>query len=70
MANGPPPTKPLNPKDPAIPIEIVKNVWGQLPPQLRDDMSNIFNEHPLPTKTDLIRLYYLSLGQKSNSREP
>ena len=26
-------------------------------------------EHPLPTKFDLIRLYYLSLGNKSSNRE-
>ena len=41
----------------------------QLPSQFRDDMANVMNEHPLPTKADLIRLYYLSLGKKSSARE-
>jgi len=30
-------------------------------------MANVLNENPLPTKTDLIRLYYLSLGKKSST---
>ena len=68
-ANGPPPTKPTDPKKPPIPAELVKSIWGQLPAQFRDDMGNVLNEHPLPTKADLIRLYYLSLGNKNANRE-
>lgn len=60
--------KPEKPRTPPPPIEIAKEIWGQLPAQFRDDMANVLNEHPLPTKTDLIRLYYLSLGKKSSSR--
>ena len=59
--------KPEKPRTPPPPIELAKDVWGQLPPQFRDDMANILNEHPLPTKTDLIRLYYLSLGKKTST---
>ena len=51
------------------PTEIAKEIWGQLPAQFRDEMANVMNEHPLPTKDDLIRLYYLSLGKKSSTRE-
>ena len=57
--------RPTPPRTPPKPIELAKEVWGQLPDQFRDDMSNILNENPLPTKAELIRLYYLSLGKKS-----
>lgn len=70
MADGAPETRPLKPKQPPPPIEIAKALWGQLPPQFRDDMANVLNENPLPSKVDLIRLYYLSLGKKSSTREP
>ncbi len=61
-------TKPTAPKTPPKPVELAKEVWGQLPAQFRDDMSNVLNENPLPTKADMIRLYYLSLGKKSASK--
>jgi len=32
-------------------------------------MSNVMNENPLPTRIDLIRLYFLSLGNKNANRE-
>ena len=60
---------PTKPKTPPDPTQIAKEIWGQLPSQFRDEMANVMNEHPLPTKTDLIRLYYLSLGKKSSTRE-
>ena len=61
-------TKPTPPKTPPKPVELAKEVWGQLPAQFRDDMANVLNENPLPTKADLIRLYYISLGKKSASK--
>ncbi len=61
-------TKPTPPKTPPKAVELAKEVWGQLPAQFRDDMSNVLNENPLPTKADMIRLYYLSLGKKSASK--
>ena len=69
MANGPPPTKPTDPKKPPVPMDLAKSLWGQLPAQFREDMSNVLNEHPLPTKADLISLYFLSLGKKNSDRE-
>ncbi|WP_435005246.1 hypothetical protein P12x_003141 [Tundrisphaera lichenicola] len=69
MAQGANPSRPEKPKTPQLPTEIAKEIWGQLPSQFRDEMANVLNEHPLPTRTDLIRLYYLSLGKKSTSRE-
>ena len=70
MANGPPPdASPRSPGSRRSPTEIAKAIWGQLPAQFRDEMANVLNEHPLPTKADLIRLYYLSLGKKTSTRE-
>lgn len=69
MAQGPPPTRPNDPKKPPIPTELAKSLWGQLPAQFREDFGNVLNEHPLPTRADLISLYFLSLGKKNSDRE-
>ena len=61
-------SKPTAPKTPPPAVELVKEVWGQLPDQFRDDMANVLNEKALPAKAELIRLYYLSLGKKSASQ--
>ena len=60
--------RPTPPKTPPVPTEVAKAIWGQLPPQFRDDMANIMNEKALPTKEDMIRLYYMSLGKKSATK--
>ena len=61
-------SKPTPPKTPPAPVEVAKAVWGQLPDQFRDDMSNVLNEVALPSKANIIRLYYLSLGKKSTAK--
>ncbi len=65
QAMGTPPDKPKDPKKPPTGGGLDKTIWGQLPEQFRDLMGNADSEHPLPGKTELIRLYYLSLGNKS-----
>jgi hypothetical protein len=45
-----------------------KDEWGHLPPELRQEMDNVFKEDPLPSHEELIRRYYLSLTQKKLSR--
>ena len=67
QAQGAQPTRPNDPKMPPIPLELTKKLWGLLPAQFREEMGNVMNEHPLPTKADLIRLYYLSLGNKNSN---
>jgi hypothetical protein len=69
MAAGAPQTKADKPKQPPIPDDLAKKIWGELPAQLRGEMNNVMNEHFLPTKADLIKLYYLSLGNKNSNRE-
>jgi hypothetical protein len=46
-----------------------KDEWGHLPPELRQEMDNVFKEEMLPSKEDLIRRYYLSVSKKSLIRE-
>ena len=46
-----------------------KDEWGHLPPELRQEMDNVFKEEPLPSKEELIRRYYLSVSKKSLVRE-
>ncbi len=69
QARGAQPTKPTDPKKPPTPGGLDKSVWGQLPSQFREEMGNVMNEHPLPGKLELIRLYYLSLSNKSTKGE-
>ena len=70
MAQGAPPSKPVDPnKKGALPNDLAKSIWGQLPAQFREEMDNVLNEHPLPTREELIKLYYMSLGNKKASRE-
>ncbi len=41
-----------------------KDAWGHLPPELRQEMDNVFKEDPLPSREELIRRYYLSVSQE------
>ena len=45
-----------------------KDAWGHLPPELRQEMENVFKEEPLPAREELIRRYYLSVSKKSLNR--
>jgi len=45
-----------------------KSEWGHLPPELRQEMDNVFNEDPLPSHEELIRRYYLSVSRKNLAR--
>ncbi len=69
MAGGTGASKPEKPKAPPALAESAKSLWGDLPPAFRDEINNVSNETPLPNKADLIRLYFLSLGKKSSTRE-
>lgn len=42
--------------------------WGHLPPEMRQEMDNVFKEDPLPSREELIRRYYLSVSQKNLAR--
>ena len=60
-------TKPVKPTDRKS-IAGGKDAWGHLPPELRQEMENVFREEPLPAREELIRRYYLSLSKKTSTR--
>jgi hypothetical protein len=47
---------------------MVKDVWGHLPPHLRDAMKNSFSEKYLPKYEDLVKRYYEALAEKNRKR--
>ena len=69
MAQGAQPTRPKDPNKPPPATGLDKSIWGQLPAQIRDLMGNAESETPLPARLELIRRYYLSLGNKSAKAE-
>jgi hypothetical protein len=67
--NGPPQTKPVDPKKGALNLDLAKAIWGQLPAQFREEQGNVLNERALPSREELIKLYYMSLGNKNSNKE-
>lgn len=49
---------------------MVKDVWGHLPPALREELLNMYSEKYLPKYEDLVRRYYESLAEQSRKRSP
>ncbi len=47
---------------------LVKEVWGHLPPTLRQKMMNAYDEKTLPKYSDLVRRYYEALAEPRDSR--
>jgi len=62
-ANGAPLSKPAKPTDKHA-IAGGKDAWGHLPPELRQEIDNLFKEDSLPARQELIRRYYLSVSRK------
>jgi hypothetical protein len=48
--------------------QMIKDVWGQLPPHLREAMRNALRENYLPKYDELIKKYYESLAEKNRKR--
>jgi hypothetical protein len=48
--------------------QLIKDVWGHLPPHLRDAMRNTFSEKYLPKYEDLVKRYYEALAEKNRTR--
>lgn len=46
-----------------------KDIWGDLPPQLREAMDNVLNEQMLESKRELITRYFDSVAQKGQSED-
>lgn len=50
--------------------ELVKDVWGHLPPNVRAELLNVFSEKYLPKYEELVRRYYEALAEKNRTRNP
>lgn len=62
-ASGAPMSRPARPTDKHI-LAGGKDAWGHLPPELRQEIDNLFKEDSLPAAEELIRRYYLSVSRK------
>lgn len=49
-------------------IQIIKDVWGHLPPHVREAMLNSVNEKYLPKYEDLVKEYYEGLADKDRKK--
>ncbi|HWE36361.1 MAG TPA: hypothetical protein VG406_07285 [Isosphaeraceae bacterium] len=62
--------RPKPPKQkPKGPVLTDKNIWGQLPEMLREEMNNVFKEEPLPEKFEMVRRYYDAVAKKALKKE-
>ncbi len=52
-----------------LPEKITKDVWGHLPSQLRQQMSQFYRERFMPKYSELLRQYYSSLAEKEKEKE-
>ncbi|MFO0909284.1 MAG: hypothetical protein U0794_13190 [Isosphaeraceae bacterium] len=64
---GAPSTKPEKPTNKRA-LAGGKDEWGHLPPELRQEMENVFREEFLPAREELIRRYYDSVARKTLKR--
>lgn len=44
---------------------LVKDVWGHLPPRMREELMNLQTEEPLPKYEDLVNAYFRALAERS-----
>jgi hypothetical protein len=49
--------------------QMIKDVWGHLPPHVRERIDKSFSEKYLPKYEELVKKYYESLAQK-NRKSP
>jgi hypothetical protein len=62
-----------NPTDPGRPLlpmeeEIIKEVWGHLPDKMRQQATQYYQQDFMPRYTELLKLYYSSLAEKSERK--
>jgi hypothetical protein len=65
------------PAEDPLTAKLTKDVWGHLPPHLREQLLNVYSEKYLPKYEELVRQYYEALAQqsrdgssRSNNRRP
>ena len=62
----------LPPAKSSLPFDedLAKDVWGHLPPKLRQQMTEYYKEDVMPKYAELLRLYYSSLSDKTTMPAP
>jgi hypothetical protein len=50
--------------------DVAKDVWGHLPDKLRQQMTQYYREDVTPKYSELLRLYYSSLSERTTSPAP
>jgi hypothetical protein len=68
MAQGAPATKPLKPTGKHANVG-GKDIWGHLPPEMRQEINNVGDEQALSTKEELVQRYYTSVNKGKPLRE-
>jgi hypothetical protein len=68
QARGTGPSKPLTPTGKHSTAG-GKDIWGHLPPELRQEIENQISEEPLSTKREMIDRYYISINKGKLVRE-
>lgn len=48
---------------------LVKDVWGHLPPTMREELLNAYSDRPLPKYDELVRAYFRALAERTNEEE-
>jgi hypothetical protein len=50
--------------------QMLKDVWGHLPPHVREAIRNALRDNYLPKYDDLVKKYYEALAEKNRKRPP
>ncbi|MDB5390423.1 MAG: hypothetical protein JWM11_6069 [Planctomycetaceae bacterium] len=64
-SNGSSSKRPRSPEEEAARQRLAKDVWGHLPPALRQELLNIFSEKYIPKYDDQVRRYYEALSEEN-----
>lgn len=67
-SNSPSSKRPRSAEEEAFRQRMLKDVWGQLPPSMRQELLNIFSEKYIPKYDEQVRRYYEALSEQN--REP
>jgi hypothetical protein len=61
---------PTTPKPPLPPLDdrVVKDVWGHLPPNLRQKMNQYYQEQFMPRYADMLKQYYADLAARERKK--